>query len=168
MFIDELFALRATLLFLPPSSPSAMSSFSLDHENCCPKCKAYRVIEFAAGGQNAGHYFIRCIPCKFFYPFALRPTPPSAPHMTPPANWVPPTTVMRLPQALSPVCTKMAAAGTSPLLALTHVAKPTASWTKAAVWQLDTKRLVLLFDSATSLVLLLILYRPALHLGCLD
>ncbi|KAJ7432816.1 hypothetical protein B0H11DRAFT_2260072 [Mycena galericulata] len=64
---------------------------SLDHENACPKCQAYLVIKFAAGGQNASHFYINCHLCRYFYAFPTRDEPPTVAYIGAHPNWAPAT-----------------------------------------------------------------------------
>ncbi|KAK7035118.1 hypothetical protein R3P38DRAFT_3312214 [Favolaschia claudopus] len=74
-----------------PPVLSRLCAHSLDHENSCPCCHKYLFIKFAATGQNAGHHYINCPPpCKYFYPFPRRDTPPTVAHQSPPPGYVPP------------------------------------------------------------------------------
>ncbi|KAJ7217320.1 hypothetical protein GGX14DRAFT_561837 [Mycena pura] len=98
--------------------PAHRHAPSLDHENSCSECQRYLIIKFAIGGQSAGHFYIQCNKCKFFYAFPRRDAPPTVAHVPPPPNYVLPSLARPASQSSSRHSTPSSSQASRPLQVL--------------------------------------------------
>ncbi|KAJ7599187.1 hypothetical protein C8J56DRAFT_1040085 [Mycena floridula] len=57
----------------------------IGNDNSCPHCHCHCAIQYSEGGIHAGHHFLRCLRCRWFYAFTRRDS-----ELAIAQGWVPP------------------------------------------------------------------------------